>query len=103
MPFGSAAIVSSGHSSSGSCHGRSSRAGSGTAEVIDREAELTRRAYGGQSGLPDGLQVAELADAGGGEFATEARVLDAAERQLGVGDRHAVDEHRARLDLALES
>ena len=43
MPFGSVAIVSSGQISSGTFHGRSSSAGSGTADVME-SAELTVRA-----------------------------------------------------------
>ncbi len=35
MPFGRAAMTSSGHTSSGRFHGRSSSAGSGTAEVTE--------------------------------------------------------------------
>ncbi len=42
MPFGRAAIVSFGHDSSGRSHGRSRRAGSGNAEVIEREPLMGR-------------------------------------------------------------
>ena len=44
MPFGSAAMYSSGQSSSGRFHGRSSSAGSGTADVME-SAEAMGRAY----------------------------------------------------------
>jgi len=47
---------------------------------------------------PHRLDVDELADAHGGEFAAIAAALHAAERQTRVGLDDAVDEHRTRLD-----
>src|SRR5262249_46927272 len=52
---------------------------------------------------PDGLGVAELANAQAGQFAAVAGALDAAEAQLRAGHRHPVDEHLAGLDVVDEA
>src|SRR5216684_5948242 len=48
---------------------------------------------------PDELLVHELADAEIGKLAAVARVLDAAEGQVGCGPARLVDEHHAGVDL----
>src|SRR5947209_11714400 len=49
---------------------------------------------------PDGLDVDELSDAEGGEFAAIATPLDAAEGQARVACGHAVYENAARFEVA---
>src|SRR5690606_38051055 len=51
------------------------------------------------SGLPHRLEVAELADARGAQFAADAGVLDAPEWELRVRDGHAVDEDGTGVDV----
>src|SRR5690606_5706521 len=67
--------------------------------------ELDQPGYGCASRRladPDGLEVAELADAVGGQLAAVSGVLDPAEGQRRVRGDHAVDEHRAGLQVVDE-
>ena len=56
--------------------------------------------YGASARRADQLLVDELLDAHVAEFAAVAGVLDAAERQFGVGPVDVVDEHHAGVDPA---
>src|SRR5258708_39329369 len=53
----------------------------------------------GRSRHPDELLVHELTDAEIGKLAAVARVLDAAEGQVGRGPARLVDKHHAGVDL----
>src|SRR5581483_7137051 len=66
-------------------------------------AKCPARAPDSKSGDINGFDVGELANAERAQFAAEAGLFDAAERQARIGGHHGVDERLAGLDLVDEA